>query len=223
MQLTDMLTDIVLLVLGGVGATVWFFWRRRAEQAPVFENIEKAEKLLSLRKELDNTNYTVADLKNLEDTLMGRAKVAKKLSITYEKEAQRVREVEQNTGLTQAEMNIAAADAYRMAESKLDSVIAQIKGFFSPEGCAQFDQSNDDWRAYQQSHAAFVASCYDGGTIQPLIHASVLEAVTIARLVELEAELKFIKETQVPYAEQGARQTCGSGGLVHKAAQASDS
>jgi hypothetical protein len=204
--------------LSCVGAAVWFFWRRSAEQATVFEKIQKAEKLLSLRKELDNTKYTVADLKNLEDTLMGRAKFAKKLSITYEKEAQRVREVEQNTGLTQAEMNIAAADAYRKAESKLHSVTAQIREFLSPERCAQFDQSNDDWRVYQQSHAAFLASCYDGGTIQPLIHASALEAVTIARLVELEAELNFIKETQVPYAEQGCHKTCGSGDLVHRAA-----
>lgn len=59
MQWPAMLKDILLLVLGGVGTTVWFFWRRRAEQTPVFENIQKAEKLLSLRKELDNTTYTV--------------------------------------------------------------------------------------------------------------------------------------------------------------------
>lgn len=213
-----MVKDIVLLVLGGVGTAVWFFWRRRAEQAPVFENIQKAEKLLSLRKELDNTNYTVSDLKNLEDALMGRAEIAKELSITYEQEAQRVREIELNTGLTQAEMNIAAAEAYRKAERKLHTVIAQIKEFFSPEECAQFDQSNDAWRAYQQSHAAFLASRYEGGSIQPLIHASALEAVTIARLVELEAELNFMKETQVPYAEQDAPQPCGAGDLAHKAA-----
>lgn len=201
MQWPDMLKDIVLLVLGGAGTAIWFFWRRRAEQAPVFENIQKAEKLLSLRKELDNTNYTVADLKKLEDVLMGRADVAKELSITYEQEAQSIREIEMNTGLTQAEMNIAAAEAYRKAECKLDTVIAQIKKFFSPEECARFDQSNEAWRAYQQSHATFLASRYEGGSIQPLIHASVLEAVTIARLVELEAELNFMKETQVLYAE----------------------
>lgn len=211
MHWPDMLKDIVLLVLGGVGTAAWFFWRRRVEQAPVFENIQKAERLLSLRKELDNANYTVADLKNLEDALMGRAEVAKELSITYEQEAQRVREIEMNTGMTQTEMNIAAAEAYRNAESKLHTVIAQIKGFFSPEECAQFDHSNDAWRSYQQSHAAFLASRYEGGSIQQLIHASALEAVTIARLVELEAELNFMKETQVPYAERNALQPCGAG------------
>jgi hypothetical protein len=54
-QWPDMLKDVVLLLLDGIGTAVWFFWRRKAEQAPVFENIQKAEKLLSLRKELDKS------------------------------------------------------------------------------------------------------------------------------------------------------------------------
>lgn len=202
MQWPDMLKDVVLLVLGGVGTAVWFFWRRKVEQAPVFENIQKAEKLLSLRKELDSTNYTVKDLKNLEDALMGRAEVAKELSITYENEAQQVREIELNGAMTQTEMNIAAAKAYRKAEQKLDTVIKQIKVFLSPEECARFNSANEAWRIYQRENADFLASRYEGGSIQPLIHASTLETVTIARLVELEAELNFTKETQVPYTEQ---------------------
>ena len=204
MQWPDMLKDIVLLLLGGAGTAIWFFWRRKAEQAPVFENIQKAEKLLSLRKELDNTNYTVADLKTLEDALMGRAEVAKELSVTYEQEAQQVREIEMNTAMTQAEMNIVAAEAYRKAQRKLDQTIEEMKVYFSPEECARFDKANQAWRTYQKIHADFVASQYDGGSIQPLIRASALEAVTIARIVELETELKFMKDTQVPYAEREA-------------------
>jgi uncharacterized protein YecT (DUF1311 family) len=204
MQWPDMLKDVVLLLLGGIGTAVWFFWRRKAEQAPVFENIQKAEKLLSLRKELDNTNYTVEDLKSLEDALMGRAEVAKKLSITYEQEAQQIREIKMNTAMTQAEMNVVAAQAYRRAERKLEVIIEQMKTFFSPEECAHFDKANQAWRTYQQIHADFAASQYEGGSIQPLIHASALETVTIARIVELETELKFMKATQVPYAEREA-------------------
>jgi uncharacterized protein YecT (DUF1311 family) len=202
MQWPDMLKDVVLLMLGAIGTAVWFFWRRKAEQAPVFENIQKAEKLLSLRKELDNTNYTVEDLKNLEDALMGRAEVAKELSVTYEQQAQQVREIEMNTTMTQAEMNIVAAQAYRKVEQKLDVIIEQIKTFFSPEECEHFDKANQAWKTYQKIHANFVASQYEGGSIQPLIHASALETVTIARIVELETELKSMKDTQVPYAER---------------------
>lgn len=204
MQWPDMLKDIVLLLLGGAGTAGWFFWRRKAEQASVFENIQKAEKLLSLRKELDNTNYTVGDLKSLEDALMGRAEVAKKLSVTYEQEAQQVQEIEMNTAMTQAEMNIVATEVYRKAQRKLVQTIEEMKVYFSPEECTRFEKANQAWRTYQQIHADFVASQYEGGSIQPLIHASTLEAVTIARIVELETELKFMKDTQVPYAEREA-------------------
>lgn len=200
-----MLKDIVLLLLGGVGTAIWFYWRRRAEQAPVFESIHKAEKLLSLRKELDNTNYTVADLKNLEDTLMGRAEIAKELSVTYAQEARQLRDIEMNGAMTQAELNIIADAAYRKARQKLDTVIAEMKEFYSPEESSRFEGSNSAWRSYQQSHAEFLASRYEGGSIQPLIRASALEAVTVARIVELEAELKLMKDTQVKYAERDAR------------------
>ena len=204
MEWLDLMKDVVLLLLGGLGTAVWFFWRRRTEQAPVFENIQKVEKLLSLRKELDNTNYTVEDLKSLEDVLMGRADIAKVLSITYEEEAKEIREIEMNPAMTQAEMNVAAGEAYRSAERKLDAVIEQIKEFLSPEKCTRLENTNRDWRAYQKSHADFSASHYEGGSIQPLIYASTMGAVTIARIVELEAELKFMRDTQVPYAEQDA-------------------
>ena len=201
MQSFDWLKDVLLLLLGGAGTALWFFWRRRAEQAPVFENIQKAEKLLSLQKELDNTNYTVEDLKNLENALMGRAEVAKELSISFEQEAKEIREIEFKDAMTQNEMNIVAGQAYERAEHKLERIIVEMKEFYSPEECARLDEANEAWRIYQRKHADFLASQYEGGSIQPLIHASALEAVTIARIVELETELKFMKDTRVPYRE----------------------
>ena len=51
MQWPDWTKDVVLMLLSGAGTALWFFMRRRAERTPVFENIHKAEKLLSLHKE----------------------------------------------------------------------------------------------------------------------------------------------------------------------------
>ena len=204
MQWPDMLKDIVLLALGGIGTSAWYFWRRKVEQTPAFESIQKAEKLLSLREKLDNANCTIEDLKSLEDALMGRAEIARELSITYENEAQQVREIELNSAMTQAELNKSAEQAYLKTENKLNAVIEQFKEFLSPDGCARFNSANEAWQLYQKIHADFLASRYEGGSIQSLIHASALETVSIARMVELEAELNFMKETQVPYAEQDA-------------------
>jgi hypothetical protein len=54
------------------------------------------------------------------------------------------------------------------------------------------------WRDYQLKYAEFVASQYKGGSIHPLIYASALESLTIARIVELETELKRSKDLSVP-------------------------
>jgi uncharacterized protein YecT (DUF1311 family) len=198
----DCIKDIALVILGGIGTAIWFFWRRRVEQKPVFENIQKAEKLLSLRKELDKTNFTIKDLRSLEDALMGRAEAAKELGASFEKQAQEIRRIEFDSAMTQTEMNIVAAQAYERAERKLETTIAELKEYFSPEEIARLDETNEAWRNYQRKHAEFLASQYEGGSIQPLIYASTLESVTIARIVELETELKQLKNTCVPYRER---------------------
>jgi uncharacterized protein YecT (DUF1311 family) len=198
----DWVKDVVLLVLGGIGTAIWFFWRRKLEQKPIFENIQKAERLLSLRKELDKTNYTIEDLKNLEYALMGRAKVAKELGESYAQQAEELKRIEFSEATTQSELNILASQAYRRSESKLESTIAELKEYYSPNEITRFDEANEAWRNYQLKYAEFVASQYEGGSIKPLIYASVLESLTIARIVELEAELKQLKETRVPYRER---------------------
>ena len=198
----DWIRDAVLLALGALGTAIWFFWRRKAEQTPVFENIQKAEKLLTLRKELDNTNYTIADLKNLEDILMGRAVVAKELSASYEQRAEEVRSIEFSKPMTQREMNVVAAHAYESAERSLETTICQLKEYLSPEEAARLDDANAAWRDYIQKHAHFAAAQHEGGSIQPLILASALESVTVARIVELEVELKQFRETRVPNCER---------------------
>jgi len=189
----EWIKDIALLILGGLGTAIWFFLRRRVKRTPIFENIQKAEKLLTLRKELDNTNYTVDDLKRFENELMGRAEAAKKLSTSFEKQAQEIRRIEFDGAHTQLELNAARAQAYRRAENKLETTIAELKEYLPPKCIADLDSANEAWHIYQLKHAEFLASRYEGGTIQPLIYSSALESVTIARIVELEAELKDLK------------------------------
>ena len=198
----DFIKDIVLLILGGMGTAIWFFWRRKAEKTPVFENIQKAEKLLTLRKNLDNTNYSIDDLKNLEDALMGRADAAKELSVSFEKQADTIRKIELSRDMTQSEMNMVAGQAYERVEMKLDTIITELKKYLSPKEISKLDETNAVWRKYLEQHADFVSSQYEGGSIQPLIHASALEAVTIARIVELETQLKELKNLCVPYDER---------------------
>ena len=141
MQWSNLAIDVLILFVGGTGTAIWFFWRRKAEQAPVFEEIQKAERLLSLRKDLDNTNYTIEDLKNLENSLMGRAEAAKKLNIIYENEVKKIQNLETSGLMTQYEMNVAAGQAYEKADKRLKEIIAEMKEFYSPEESYRFDKT----------------------------------------------------------------------------------
>ena len=198
----DWASQVLMLIVGAAGTAGWFYWRRRVERKPVFENIEKAQKLVALKKELDGTDYTLDDLKSLEDTLMGRGEGAKALAVSYEHEANELRDLQQKAALTQAEMNFAASQAYERSAQKLESVIAGLVEYYSPEEIERFDDAQKTWLAYREKHAAFLAAQYEGGSIQPLIHASALDSVTIARIVELEAELSQARELLVPYRER---------------------
>lgn len=193
MQWSNLAIDVLILFVGGTGTAIWFFWRRKAEQAQVFEEIQKAERLLSLRKDLDNTNYTIEDLKNLENSLMGRAEAAKKLNIIYENEVKKIQNLESSGLMTQYEMNVAAGQAYEKADKRLKEIIAEMKEFYSSEESYRFDKTNSVWLEYQILNAEFQASHYEGGSMQPLIYASALEAGATARIVELETELNYMK------------------------------
>lgn len=198
----DWANKILMLVLGGAGTAAWFYWRRNVERKPLFENIERAQKLVTLKKHLDSTNYTLEDLKSLEDTLMGRGEVAKALAVSYEQEANELRKLQHKSALTQVEMNFAASQAYERSAQKLGSVIAGLKEYYSPDEIRRFEDAQKAWFEYREKHAKFLAAQYEGGSIQPLIHASALESVTIARIVELEAELLQARELLVPYHER---------------------
>lgn len=133
---------------------------------------------------------------------MGRAKIAKELGESYTQQAEELRRIEFSKHMTQSELNILASRAYQRSERKLESTIAELKEYYSPNDISRFDEANEAWRDYQLKYAEFVASRYKGGSIQPLIYASSLESLTIARIVELETELKQLKETCVPYRER---------------------
>jgi uncharacterized protein YecT (DUF1311 family) len=192
----DWVKDLVLAILSWIASTSSNFINRKVEKKPIFENIEKAQKLLCLQKELDQTKYTLEDLKHLEDALMGEADADRKLGSNYERRSDIIKRIELDTATTQTEMNIVAGQAYERAERRLESTIKELKEHFSDsdEGIKEIDVMNKAWEVYRKEHAEFVAKPYKGGTIYPLIYASALESVTITRITELETLLKQLRE-----------------------------
>ncbi|MDP1635212.1 MAG: lysozyme inhibitor LprI family protein [Gallionellaceae bacterium] len=200
--MNDYVAGILTALLPAAGIAIWYLLRRYNEKQPLSEAIDRAQRTAELKKTLDQHNFTLDDLKELQEGLMGRAEVAKKLSTSFAAEAGRISEMLMSNAMTQMDMNEAASRAYDITNIKLEHVISEIKKYFEPTQIESFDETQAIWREYQKKNAEFSASQYEGGSIQPLIYASALEKTAISRLVELEEEFNFMKDVLVPYNER---------------------
>lgn len=196
------LAGILTALLPAAGVAVWYLVKRYNEKQPLSEAIDRAHRTAELKKTLEQYNYTLDDLKEFQEGLMGRSEVAQKLSASYAEEAGRVSEMLMSNAMTQTEMNQAASRAYDITNIKLEHVISEIKKYLEPKEIESFDEAQALWREYQKKNAEFSAAQYEGGTIQPLIYATALEKTAIGRLVELEEEVNFMRDVLVPYNER---------------------
>ena len=200
--MNDYVAGMLTALLPAAGVATWYIVRRYNEKQPLSEAIDRAQRTAELKKTLDQHNYTLDDLKELQEGLMGRSEVASKLSASYAEEAGRISEMLMSNAMTQLDMNEAASRAYDITNIKLEHVISEIKKYFEPNQIESFNEAQAIWREYQKKNAEFSASQYEGGSIQPLIYASALEKTAISRLIELEEELNFMKDVLVPYNER---------------------
>jgi len=188
-----MLDRLLFALFGSLLTALWFFVRRRVEQKPVFEQIDKNQRLLDLKQNLDASGATLDDLKILEDSILGKAQSAKTLADAYEDQALEIYAVDSSSHMTQAEMNQHAANSFYRADQRLREMIDSLRELLDTPMRNSFDQSQEAWLNYRQSSAEFQSAQYEGGSIQPLIHASALESATISRIVELEPMLRELR------------------------------
>lgn len=188
-----MLENFLYAVFGSLIAALGFFVRRRIEQKPMFEQIDKQQRLLDLKKNLEASSTTLDDLKVLEDTIMGKANSAKSLAAAYQEQAVQIYATDHSENMTQADMNRHAAASFDRAEERLVALVEDLRRHLSGGSLDAFENSQQAWLRYREASAEFQSSQYEGGSIQPLIHASALESVTISRIVEIEPLLKDLQ------------------------------
>jgi uncharacterized protein YecT (DUF1311 family) len=185
-----MLEKIILVICGALLASLGYLFKRSFEQRPAMERIEKQERLLTLKTKLEESNITLDDLAKFEDLLLGKAKAAADISISYEEQAESISRSIAQDGLTQADMNQIAVRNLHLADKELDEIVDQLAERLSEHELDRFMHAHSSWNDYRERYAQFVADQYHGGSIQPLVHASTLETITSARIAELKLELE---------------------------------
>ncbi|TDX28562.1 MULTISPECIES: lysozyme inhibitor LprI family protein [Rhodovulum] len=93
-------------------------------------------------------------------------------------------------GNTQIEMNDCAASAYRNADAQLNAVWPAARAAAASwGGDGMLLDAQRKWIAFRDAACAVEAAQYQGGSIQPLVHAECLRRLTERRTADLRGVL----------------------------------
>lgn len=179
----------IYLVLGAVLTSAWHLAQRRLERRGTSEAIERGAKLLALKQGLEGANTNLADLRQLESQLIGKAETAVRIADTYVSQAKDLARQNATEPPSRDDMNQQALASFVAMDARLGALVVHLRRQLDGDSLEAFDEAHASWLAFRDRHARFVAHSYSSGTIRPLIHAVTLESVTASWITELETQL----------------------------------
>lgn len=187
----NILEKIGLIVLGGILTGVGYLLKRRIERKPVFDAIEKHQKLLSLTKEMRDQKVSLSELKRLEEAILNKEKATEHYTQTIKEELKIDVAFENKEFITQAEMNEQAYQSFKRADEKLRTVLKSTESYLDKTELELLKKAQDAWEVFREEQAEFASNQYKGGSIQSLIYYSELERLTVERAASLQSEINY--------------------------------
>lgn len=190
-----MLEKILLILLGAALSSVAYLLKRRIEKKQTSDALERHQKLLIIRKELNEQKASVEDSQLLESILLKRNAKAENAE-KMQGELSSLLEKDNDESLSQFEMNMRADGNVRIAKAKLEQVYNELSYKLENKEKPTLEESQKAWEEYSTRHAEFSASSYEGGSIYPLIYLSALESLVVERTALLKSELDEIRRLE---------------------------
>ncbi len=190
-----MLEKILLVLLGAVLSGIAYLLKRRIEKKHASDSLERHQKLLTIRKELNEQKLTVEDLRSLESALLKRNAKTENAE-KMQDELSPLLEENNNALLSQFEMNMRADGNVKIAKAKLEQIYQELSFRLENKEREALEESHKTWEEYSRKHAEFSASSYEGGSIYPLIYLSTLESLVVERTALLKSELDEIRRLE---------------------------
>lgn len=185
--------QLIYLIAGGVLTWGFYFVQRRVERRRTVEVIDRNQKLLVLKQELEGANTSLEELRRFENRLIGKAEAAVRIADRYVSEVAEVARARGEAVLDEEAMNERAIASFLRVHARLDALVARLRAQLDGHGLEAFEAVHLGWLCYRERYARFIAETYSGGAsggaIQPLIHAVTLESITAAWITELETQL----------------------------------
>ena len=179
----------IYLLLGAALTWAFYFLQRRVERRQTVEVIDRNQKLLALKQELESANTSLDDLRRFESRLIGKAETAVRIADGYVAQAEEVARQVEVESLSHDDMNHQAIVEFQRVDARLDGLVAHLRRQLDGDSLATFEAAHLAWLGFRERYARFIAQSYSAGAIRPLIHAVTLESITAAWIAELETQL----------------------------------
>lgn len=187
----NILEKIGLVVLGGLLTGIGYLLKRRIERKPVFDTIEKHQKLLTLNKEMRDQKVSLSELRRLEEAILNKEKATEHYTQTIKEELKVDTAFDNKEFITQAEMNEQAYQSFKRADAKLRNVLNSIEAYLDKTELETLKKAQATWEVFREEQAEFASNQYKGGSIQPLIYYSELERLTVERAASIQSEINY--------------------------------
>lgn len=181
--------QVIYLAVGACVTWAFYFLQRRVERRKATEAIERSQKLLDLKQDMEGSRTSIEELREFESRLIGKAETALQIADGYVSQAEAVAREAFTALRSHDEMNQKAIVEFQSVDARLDALVVHLRQQLDPAGLAAFDRAHLAWLAFRERYAQFIARCYSRGAIQPMIHAVTLESLTAAYIAELETQL----------------------------------
>ncbi|MFK5949688.1 MAG: lysozyme inhibitor LprI family protein [Methylococcales bacterium] len=188
----DMIEKIGLILLGAVISLVIYLVKRKLENKPQLETLEKHKKLLDIHRKMNDQGIDIKGLRELEEKLNDKAEAIQSNVALLQSESKPIVSNDETEELSQTELNIRATELVEEAKNKLQETIAAIDGRIGDDESQALMNSQIEWERYSRSQAEVAASGYKGGSIYSFIYGSELESLTNERTARLKEELNEI-------------------------------
>jgi uncharacterized protein YecT (DUF1311 family) len=157
---TEMFEKILLILLGAALSSIAYMIKRRIEKRHASDTLERHQKLLTIRKELNEQKLTVEELRLLESVLLKRNDKAQNVE-SIQSDLSPLLEGDGDEFLSQLEMNMRADGNVRVAKAKLEQVYNELAYRLEDKEREALEESQKAWEEYSTKHAEFSASTYD--------------------------------------------------------------
>jgi uncharacterized protein YecT (DUF1311 family) len=178
--------DLALFVAGIAAAAAGYGIKRWWEGQSFRERLQEATGLAALKQHLDQGG-SLGSLEELKAQLRARR------SAQEETELEVLDQIELEFR-TQLEMNLHEGYLLEIAEKQLEYLSGALIAKLDERERSAFEMAQEAWRVFAHRHAEFASLIVEGGSMQPMMHAAELKALTVERAGQVKQEIKQRQE-----------------------------